>query len=402
MLRSFFLTLAVLSAAACSNVLARNPAPANLAGIASPYGIESESLFLRSWGDEFEPNGVGRAALENFASRVRKTNEDSIRDDGRIRHAMLALSGGGADGAFGAGLLAGWTKRGDRPEFSTVTGVSTGAIIALYAFLGPDYDDVLREVYTEYETSQLLERTLLSALTGGAAVTATAGYKGLIERYVDEDVMQRLREASDNGRTLLIGTTNLDAARPVIWNVSSIAATRHPQAEKLIEDIIRASSAIPGVFPPVLIPVVSADGETYDEMHVDGGATQQVMLFSPGYPLDRIDKAVGAQIKRELYVVMNNKLDKPYRPVAPRLIPIASAAASSLLGGSGTGDIYKIFAIAERDEIDLNVVTIPEGFDAEAEEVFDPEYMTELYKLGFDMIQQPDIWSKYPPGFVPD
>ncbi len=316
--------------------------------------------------------------------------------------SILALSGGGPDGAYGAGLLNGWTARGDRPEFSTVTGVSTGAIIALFAFLGPEYDQKLEEVYTQYRTDQLIETTFSSALTGGSAVTNTDGYRGLVAKYVDEDVMRRLRNTAKAGRTLLVGTTNLDAARPAIWNTTGIAATNHKDAERLVEDVILASSAIPGIFPPVLIPVVGASGAVYDEMHVDGGATQQVMLFSPGYQLGRVDSAVGTPVERTLYVVMNNKLKKPYRPVEPRLIPIASAAASSLLGGSGAGDIYKIFTIAQRDGIDLNVMAVPSDFSVESTEVFDPAYMKGLYQLGYEIGLKGENWSDLPPGFVAD
>lgn len=396
------IVLAATALTGCTNILVRNPAPEAVVGVAAPYGIQNTDRFIRNWGDELTLRGNGRGALDDYVRRIRNANANEVRRDGVITQDMLALSGGGPDGAFGAGLLVGWTKRGDRPKFSAVTGVSTGAIIALFAFLGPDYDQQLEEVYTKYSTDQLLETTVFSALTGGSAVTNTKGYRRLIEDYVDDEVMRRLSKADEEGRVLLVGTTNLDAARPVIWNISGIAATGHPDAERLVEDVIRASSAIPGLFPPVLIPVTDKTGQVYDEMHVDGGATQQVMLFSPGFPLSRIDKAVGAPVERSLFVVMNNKIDKPYRPVSPRLIPIASAAASSLLGGSGAGDIYKIFAIAQRDGIDLNVLAIPTDFAKEAEEAFDPVYMKELYDLGYEYGLAGDRWTDRPPGFVTD
>ncbi|MEM8819561.1 MAG: patatin, partial [Pseudomonadota bacterium] len=159
--------------------------------------------------------------------------------------------------------------------------------------------------------------------------------------------------------------------------------------------------AIPAAFPPVLIPVIAEDGRRYDEMHVDGGATQQVILYSPQFSSKALDEAVGVDVERSVYVVINNKLRKPYDPVRPRIYSIAGRAASSLIGGSGTGDIYRIFTVAQRDDIDFNVVAIPTSFDVEAEDLFDPVYMGALYDLGFDYGEAGDRWSPYPLDFVP-
>ncbi|MCL5776103.1 patatin-like phospholipase family protein [Limibaculum sp. FT325] len=397
--RPLLLILALLLGA-CTTVLARNPVPEDETTIAAPYGIDAGGRILRDWGDDLVP-GSGNRIVARWAELARVKYADEIARGGPIREVSLALSGGGPDGAFGAGLLKGWTERGDRPEFTVVTGISTGAIIALFAFLGPDYDDELTEIYTTYQTSDLLRRTIFAGLTGGTALTDTRGYRALIERYVDDDVVAHLGAEARRGRVLLIGTTNLDAARPVIWNIAGIAATGDPNAKRLIHDVIQASSAIPAAFPPVLIPVEGSDGRRYDEMHVDGGATQQVMFFSPKVPMRQIDAAVGVPFERTLYVVINNKLRKPYDPVRPRLIPIAGTAVSSLLGGAGTGDIYKIFAIAVRDGIDLNVLAIPPEFDREPDEPFDPVYMKALYDLGRDYGRAGDRWSPAPPDFAP-
>lgn len=384
---------------ACTTVLVRAPVPEDKIVTAAPYGIES-GRFVRIWGDSLgEENG--ERILKGRTETLRKVKAEEIALGKPIKEQMLALSGGGPDGAFGAGLLNGWTARGDRPEFTVVTGISTGAIVALFAFLGPDYDDELTEIYTTYRTEQLLTRTFFAALTGGTAITSTRGYRALIEKYVSDEVVAKLAEQGRAGRVLLIGTTNLDAARPVVWNVTAIAASGDPSARRLIHDVIQASSAIPAAFPPVLIPVVTEDGRRYDEMHVDGGATQQVMLFSTEFPTRMIDEELGVEFDRSIYVVINNSLRKPYSPVRPRLLSIAGAAASSLIGGAGTGDIYKIFAIAERDGIELNVTSIPSSFDLEPEEPFDPVYMKTLYNLGYELGFSGEEWSSVPPDFVP-
>lgn len=398
------LTLAVTVAlllSACTTVLVRNPVPEELSSNAAPYGIVSrDGLKVRDWGDQLSSD-MREGLVASWSKRQREAHKSEIAAGKPIREVSLALSGGGPDGAFGAGLLNGWTARGDRPEFTIVTGISTGAIIAVFAFLGPDYDDELTEVYTTYQTNQLLTRTILAGLTGGTALTDTGGYRRLIEHYIDDEVVRRLAEEQRRGRALMIGTTNLDAARPVFWSITGIASSGHPMAKRLIHDVIQASSAIPAVFPPVLIPVIAPDGKTYDEMHVDGGATQQVMFFSPELPMRLVDDAVGTRFDRSIYVVINNKLRKPYDPVRPRVLSIAGSALSSLLGGAGSGDVYKIYAIAERDGIDLNVLSIPTDFDREPKEPFDPDYMKALYALGYESGYSGDRWSPTPPDYEP-
>jgi len=392
--------LLVHSAAGCTTIIARSPIPEDQIAGAAPYGIKSELGPIREWGDALDIEARD-AIIQSRADLLRQAHAENVRTGKPIVQTVLALSGGGPDGAFGAGLLNGWTARGDRPEFTSVTGISTGAIIAVFAFLGPDYDDELTSVYTTYTTDQLLTKTFFAALTGGSAITGTRGYRRLIEQYIDDTVVAEIAKNYLRGRTLLIGTTNLDASRPVVWNIGEIAASGHPDARTLIQDVVEASSAIPAAFPPVLIPVETTDGRHYDEMHVDGGATQQVMFFTPDFPMLALDRAVGATFDRTLYVVINNKLKKPYTPVRPRVIAIAGQAASSLLGGSGVGDIYKIFAVAERDNIDLNVMSIPKDFDEEASEPFDPIYMKALYDLGYEIGLAGDRWSPNPPDFAP-
>jgi len=386
----------------CTTVLTRSPVPQEEIPSAAPYGIRVEGLRLRGWGDHFDLTAAQTdAAIQGFAQRLKMIKAKEIAAGEPLTENILALSGGGPDGAYGAGYLNGWSARGDRPVFDFVTGISTGSIVGVFAFLGPDYDDELTEVYTTYRTDQLFETTYFAALTGGTALTDSRGYRRLIERYIDDVVVERLAEAFRGGRNLFIGTTNIDAARPVIWSIGAIAASGHPKARTLIQDIIQASSAIPAAFPPVLIPVETKDGKTYDEMHVDGGATQQVMLFTANVPLKRIDEAVGVPIERTLYIIINNKLVKPYAPVAPRIMSIAGTAASSLIGGSGTGDIYKIFTLAQRDDIALNLLWIPEDFAVEPQEAFDPVYMKALYDLGYQDGLAGNRWLHEPPGYVP-
>lgn len=384
----------------CSTGITRSPVPEAEIDYAAPYGIRIEGDIVREWGDRLDRRSYD-LLLKEFVDGYKEQFGDVIAAGKPIRRVALALSGGGPDGAYGAGLLKGWSEHGDRPEFTDVTGISTGAIIALFAYLGPDYDATLEEIYTTYETDQLVRTTILSGLTGGSALTDASGYRALIEKYIDEDVVSALADAYSTGRLLLIGTTNIDAARPVVWNIGAIASSGHPDARRLIHDIVQASSAIPAAFPPVLIPVEGREGQRYDELHVDGGASQQVTLFSPSFPSRAVDEALGTKIDRTLYVIINNKTQKPYDPIDPSMFNIAGRALSSLLSGSGSGDVYKIFAITQRDGIDLNVTMIPKEFDVEASEPFDPVYMRALYDLGYNTGQSGGAWSDFPPDYKP-
>ena len=190
----------------------------------------------------------------------------------------LSISGGGADGAFGAGLLKGWSESGTRPEFWAVTGISTGALIAPFAFIGSDYDDELESLYTTLSTSDLVKkRSLIAGLTSDA-FGDTAPMREVLQKHIDAEMIEEIAQEYARGRRLLIGTTNLDAKRPVIWNIGAIAAVGTDESAQLIRDVILASASIPGMFPPVRITARIGD-EEYDELHVDGGVSSQVFLY---------------------------------------------------------------------------------------------------------------------------
>ena len=197
----------------------------------------------------------------------------------------LAVSGGGDNGAFGAGLMNGWTETGTRPEFKMVTGVSTGALIAPFAFLGPDYDAALREVYTTMTPEKVYRARGLSAALFDDAMADTTPLAEMIAKYADQKMFDAIAREYQKGRLLLIGTTDLDAQRPVIWNIGAIAASGHPEALELFRKILRASAAIPGAFQPVLIDV-EIDGQ-----QVPGDACRW-RRHRPALPLSAVDRSV--------------------------------------------------------------------------------------------------------------
>jgi hypothetical protein len=313
---------------------------------------------------------------------------------------FLAISGGGENGAFGAGLLVGWTAAGTRPAFKGVTGISTGALTAPFAFLGPDYDDELREIYTSISARDVLEqRSYLSAILQDAAAD-NAPLRRTIARYFDQPLLDAIAAEHAKGRILLIGTTNLDARQPIIWNIGEIAASGRPGALDLVHDILLASAAIPGAFPPVMIDA-EVDGKRYQEMHVDGGASAQVFLYPPSLDIRARERATGMRAReRRVYVIRNARLDPDWAQVERRTLSIAGRAVSSLIQTQGVGDLYRIYLAAERDGIDFNLAYIPRRFTTPLEEPFDTKYMRELFQLGYDMAVQGYPWAKVPPGFT--
>lgn len=312
-------------------------------------------------------------------------------------HSYLAISGGGQNGAFGAGLLTGWTDTGTRPEFSIVTGISTGALMAPFAFLGPDYDPQLREVYTTTSTEDIANRRGRLAALRSDALSGTEPLQALIAKYVDEDLVDAIAKEQARGRDLFIGTTNIDAGRPVIWDITEIAASGAPDRVELIRKVLLASASIPVAFPPVVFDV-EIDGEPYEELHVDGGAASQVFLYPTGLNWRKINEKLEVRGIPRAYVLRNARLEPQWKTVERKLGTIGGRTISMLIRTQGIGDMYRIYLFSQFDGIDYNLAYIPNDFTMEPEESFDPEYMKALFDAGYRLAQSDKPWRKYPPG----
>jgi len=313
--------------------------------------------------------------------------------------AYLAISGGGDNGAFGAGLLAGWTKAGTRPEFKLVTGVSTGALISPFAFLGAAYDPQLKAMYTAVSMKDIaVKRSIISVIYGDSMADTTPLWN-LLKKSVTQEMLDAIAAEHEKGRILLVGTANLDARRPVIWNVTKIAASRRPGALELVHKILLASAAIPGTFPPVMIDV-EADNRPYDEMHVDGGTASQVFVYPAGMNLKILSLNNGVDRQRTLYIIRNARLDPEWAEVDRRTLPIAMRAIACLIQYQGIGDLYRIFSITQRDGVEYNLAYIPAGFRIPRTADFDPAYMSQLFEFAFGMARDGYTWAKSPPILV--
>lgn len=314
--------------------------------------------------------------------------------------AFLAVSGGGDNGAYTAGLLNGWTAAGTRPEFKLVTGISTGALIAPFAFLGPAYDATLKEVYTTISPKDVLEpRSLITGLLGDA-MADNAPLWVLTRKYVNADLLKAIAAEYAKGRFLMIATADLDARRGLIWDMGKIATYGGPKALDLFVTIMIASASIPGAFPPVLLDV-EAGGKAYQELHVDGGAMAQVFAYPPAIRIRELAAAAGFTRERKLYVIRNARLDPDWAQVERKTMSIAGRAIASMIHTQGIGDLYRIYATAQRDGVDFNLTFIPSSFNAPHKEEFDNAYMRQLYDVGYNLALKGLPWLKVPPGFAP-
>ena len=343
-----------------------------------------------------------RDLVESFAQE--SSDDFPLGVDGVVHYAHLALSGGGANGAFGAGFLNGWSSSGSRPAFKIVTGVSTGALMAPFAFLGPSYDAALREFYTTTSSRDIFILGSMFRLAQRAlfdeALADTGPLATLIERHVDAELMQRVAEAHDRGRRLYIGTVNLDSLRFVVWNMGLIAKTGRPEALTLFRKVMLASASIPIVFPPVFFDV-EINGQRFDEMHVDGAVGARVFynegLFSPGIIRDR-GRHGDATGREDIFVIHNGQLFPAPRPTRRTVLGITTRVLDATGRSAVIGDLFRIYSIARREEATFHWVTIPDGIEMAGEEVFDPSSMTALFDIGYRSAAAGAPWATIPPG----
>lgn len=387
------LALLVVSAG-CATVAERNPVPLHLMPKASVPGMGP----VRYWGDEI-PKDVLVEIKRKLPHMARLA--ESPPENGKPVVNLLAISSGGDDGAFAAGLLVGWTQTGRRPRFEVVTGVSAGALIAPFAFLGPGYDRQLTAMWTRYGTRDLIVKKPLAALFGGSALADSGPLVDLIARYIDRPFLDVVAEEYRKGRILLIGTTNLDAQRPVVWNMTQIAASRHPHALTLFRQVMLASASIPGLFPPVHIKV-EAGGELREEMHVDGSTTQKVFIAPLQLRLRALDPLYSAPPQHRIFVITNTKLAPEWGPARDDTRAIAERSLRTLSKSQGAGDLIRLYLFARRDGAEFNLAAIPSSFREQSRELFDRRYMRALFDVGFEQGRAGYRWLPTPPELAED
>jgi predicted acylesterase/phospholipase RssA len=412
------LLLVVTISVGCGPFKVRTPVPYELSDVARVPGMPDT---VRFWGDtgeeQLEASLVESLKQERVALGITNLNQRPPAS------SYLALSGGGADGAFGAGLLNGWTARGDRPTFKVVTGISTGALIAPFAFIGPDYDDELKAVYTTINSKDVFVMRGILAILRGDSIGDTAPLAKLAAKYIDMEVLRRVAEAHRAGRRLYVGTTNLDAQRPVVWDMGEIACVGTEEALDLFRTVLIASASIPGAFPPQYLDVTVGDADalayqqslqrssdeehvsprtTYDEMHVDGGTTAQVFLAPLMLDLALLHDTAGGSRERTLYVVRNTRIAPEYSEVRPWVPDIGAKALMTVLKGQGVGNLYMLYVQAKRNRMKYQLAFVPDDVPiaSMSNEAFDKDAMNKLYAIGYEMGRSGYPWLDSPPGMI--
>lgn len=386
--RLFPIFLLCLMTAGCTSFPRQPAVPADAVGKAAIPGLPG-IRYTSATGVTQEIRQDAAAAQKRIAG-IREARNDS--PDKQVN--FLALSGGGGDGAFGSGFLVGWTASGTRPVFDLVTGVSTGALIAPFAFLGAGYDRQLQNLYTSINPRQIASRRGIFDLLNGESLADSLPLRQLIEEHVNDDIIRAIGREYQNGRNMLVGTTNLDAGASVIWNMGRLASSNHPAAPRLFRDILLASASIPGVFPPVMIDV-EVEGIKHQELHVDGAATAQVILYPSALELTSSSDINRRKIN--LYVIRNARIAPDPEEVKRNILSIAGRAIASLINTQGVGDLSRLYLLARSANMDFNLTYIPSAFRHARSEEFDPAYMQALFKYGYGQAASGQHWHKRPP-----
>ncbi|QAU39693.1 alpha/beta hydrolase [Bradyrhizobium guangdongense] len=305
----------------------------------------------------------------------------------------LALSGGGADGAYGVGVLNGWTVAHNRPAFSVVSGVSTGGLIAPFAFLGSQYDDTLRELYTSGIAESLLNDPSIMRVLFGSGLFGNTRLRELVARYVGPEILAQVARENAKGRRLLVVTTDLDTQRTAIWDMGKIAAVGTPEALKLFRDVMAASASIPLVFPPIMIEA-EGGGRRFQEMHVDGGVTAPVLTLPEALLLQG---RLPGNAKMDIYILVNKKIERNFELVANSTIDVASRSLSSITQSQTRSIILSTYDFAQRNHLGFHLSYIERDYPAPPSEGFDTAYMRALYQYGYEKAAAGQAWTSRMP-----
>jgi hypothetical protein len=325
------------------------------------------------------------------------------------RH-VLALSSGGLYGAYSSGFLAGWSDTGTRPEFDVVTGVSTGALIAPLAFLGPEFDDRMQQLYTGVRAEDVFQIRAWVTIPFKDAVASSAPLRKLIESQVTPEMLDRIAAEHRKGRRLYIGTTNLDTRRLVIWDMGAIARSTGPDRVQLFRDVLLASASVPGMLPPVTF-AVEVDGQQATEMHADGGVSSQI--FVPSVVFQAAAAAAGPVAPAggpvvpgtggNLYAVVAGKLYPDASAVRHRVLPILGATTETLMYAHCRAELMSLYGQAKLAGMQYHLASLKQDVAVNAETLMSINQgeMTKLYAEGVrDGVAGPG-WRYAPPDICP-
>ena len=316
----------------------------------------------------------------------------------RPRNALV-LSGGGMNGAYTAGVLKGWTAVGNRPTFDVVTGISTGALIAPFAFLGPEFDDALERSYTTLRDNDIFKRRLLLTLPWADSLADSSPLRRRIDTEVTPELLNRIALVHQQGRRLYVGTTDLDAKKLVVWDMGAIASSDDPGRLALFRKVILASASVPGLLPPVAVDV-EIDGKPYTELHVDGGVSANLFL-RPGMlgPRPKPGEVTGQDAT--VWVIVAGKLRPEREAVSRSLLTIGGESIEGLLQSAFESDLIRVYLLARHHGARFALAAVPQDFPHLDALKFNPELMGKLFAEGFRFGSSGAAWAAAPPGLTP-
>ncbi|MFO0805955.1 MAG: patatin-like phospholipase family protein [Gemmataceae bacterium] len=398
----FLLAMLVLAAAGCKSARqARRecPTPADL-------GMNTRDMI-----DPGPQAGYDAQADTNDfilrADQMRKAAyEKGMRDRNPnapppVQKNVLSLSGGGSFGAFSAGVLCGWSARGDRPVFDVVTGISTGALIAPFAFLGQAYDCQLKTFYTTLEERDLYKKKPVRGLFGESLADNTR-LAEQVERMLSPQLLAEIAAEHHKGRRLYIGTTAAESKRFVVWDIGEIAARGRPQDRRLIKQILLGSSAIPGVFPPQHIDV-DVDGRCVTERHIDGGVSQALFIHPPYLPPEHRSKVPNADLAgTNLYLIVAGKLYADLEKIKPAALELVGKEISAMIYAQTRGDLQRMYTTSMLTGMNYFLTAIPPEYPAPTSSMaFNIPALTGMFNEGYRIACDGTAWRRTPPGVGP-
>jgi len=332
---------------------------------------------------------------------VAKATKDNRATDPALKRSILCLSGGGSNGAYSAGILCGWSSRGDRPVFDVVTGVSTGGLIAPFAFLGTEYDGELQRFYTTLSNRDIYRLKPVVGIVS-ESLANNAPLADEIDRALTCKMIQDIAEAHREGRRLYLGTTESEGRRFIVWDIGEIAARGGPDDRELIKRIMLGSSAIPGFFPPSEIPV-TVNGQTFIEKHVDGGVSYSIFMRPPlNLPPEVLQSDNRPLAGSDVYAVVAGKLYADPEVTKPFVLSIAAKNISTLTYAQTRADLVRLWTVCAVTGMNFHMTSIPESLVmTSSSKNFDPSQMQKLFAEGYDRVLNGDAWRTSPPGTEP-
>lgn len=366
-------SILVVSTMGCRAIRQHPPVPLKLYNAISriPHGADHSTI--HPVGHEMEAGLAERKPAEN----------------------ILVLSGGGMNGAFTAGVLTGWSRAGTRPEFDVVTGVSTGALVAPFAFLGHEYDDQLKELYTSKTATQIYR--MLPVFLWSEAAASSDPLRRQIQRVISDDIVEQIAIEHQRGRRLFIGTTNLDTQKLVVWDIGAIAIGSDPDKRGLIQTVMLASCSVPGLLPPVGINV-DIDGRHYSELHVDGGVSASMFMLPQGLDLKNLGEPPRPG-SATVYTILAGKADPDPVTVKKGLLQFSGASLSGVLRAQQENDLTRVYMMSRFSGARFQLAAVPPEFPPQLNAMkFDLATMRSLYDEGYRLGSTSSGWIDTPPG----